>query len=276
MLASRLVTGLADVESAKPSLEMWRLSREVAGSRTLSGMFERYNDRELYFELSRARKGSAGKRFLLGLRAFLDSYGHRGFLEAEMMKIPTWNEDPSYVLGMIRSTARANPEKDPGTTVERQRLIREEAEAEALSRLGFHLRPVFTRILGQARTYIKCREEAKALIVESAGQLRRYLETLKREMVKRGWINTGEDIYFLTCWDLKKIGEGELVPAETMEIVQRRRSDFKWCSQVRMPNIIEGKAMPMPEDKEPPLRTANSMAWVSAPDGLPDKGHLRP
>ncbi len=134
-LASRLVTGLQTLESARPNIGIWDLSRQVCEAPELREIFETTPLQEILPRLECDLSPRTGG-FLLSLRSFLDDFGYRGVFEGEAMTL-NWEEDPAYVFGMIRNYLDAGPASDP----------REHAHRQEQGKGGGH--PHFTRPPGR-------------------------------------------------------------------------------------------------------------------------------
>lgn len=133
ILAARLVTGLQYLESAMPSVPIWDLSRMVEQSGPLWKLFTD-NEPGAILKLLAADPSQEAEAFLRALDSFLDRFGYRGVNEAEAMS-PNWEEDPSYVLAMIKNYLQAEEGLNPRNLASRQAKEREEAVNEALGRL---------------------------------------------------------------------------------------------------------------------------------------------
>ncbi|MDA3038191.1 MAG: hypothetical protein O3C27_01455 [Actinomycetota bacterium] len=102
----KLIAGLGDVESAAPSMEMWKLGRLVAASPSLTSIFDGGND-DLDARL-RADGSDDVKAFVAAFDEFLYHYGSRGPNEWET-RSPTWETHPNLALAAI-DRMRLSPE----------------------------------------------------------------------------------------------------------------------------------------------------------------------
>jgi len=237
-LTERLVTGLADVESAKPAYELWRLSRIVAASPTLSRLFAAREPAELHAALAETTDADA-ESFRREMAIFLDRYGYRAMRETELSALP-WSQEPSFVYATIKSYLALGAEADPIAARERQAAIRAEAEREARSQLNPLARALFDRQLALARTFIALREKTKAQYVRAIGPARLICQEMGRRLQERGLLPAADDVFMLLARELRDALAGQL-PAQTLaEIVAHRRQQVAWCEQVALPEWFEG------------------------------------
>ena len=108
-LEPRLVTGLTNVVSALPGLELSEMAAAVG------------DDAELHMAVTgedpwprvQGLTGPSADRFRSRLAQFLDRYGHRGVKEAEVAG-RSWDEDPGSVLVLLRNFLNLPQEATPG------------------------------------------------------------------------------------------------------------------------------------------------------------------
>jgi rifampicin phosphotransferase len=177
-LANRIVGGTGDVDSAKPALGIWVLSRRVAADPALMTIF----DSRANSELAGALEGSS----LEGpLRDFLAEFGHRGPDEYELAT-PSWAMDPAPALAAVERLRLVPDDRDPRVTGERLRADSDDALAEAASRLPRPARRLLRHLALIARQGSIARERAKdVLVLENLGA-RRALDELMRRAAARG------------------------------------------------------------------------------------------
>ncbi|MBK7724631.1 MAG: phosphoenolpyruvate-utilizing protein [Dehalococcoidia bacterium] len=95
--AMRLISGVGDVESAAPSMAMWRLGRMVASDPSLTAAFDEGID-GLAARLKAL--GPAGSAFNAQFEQFIKDYGSRGPNEWEI-RSNTWETRPELALAAI-------------------------------------------------------------------------------------------------------------------------------------------------------------------------------
>ncbi len=235
-LQARLLTGLAELPSARPGLELWELAR-LARQDPALGLALLAPDP--WSEIRRLESPGAGE-FRRRLADFLIKYGHRSVMEAELAA-PAWEEDPNAVLGLIKNFVELPPEVAPDRIVERQAAERLEATRFIEGRLGPVRRRLFRFLRGQAQLYVSLREQTKSLWMEVTHVIRRIYRELGRKLHGAGLLADPQDIYFLTAAEVKGLVLGELGAEEARARIGRRRAEFERNRHVKLPEFFTGR-----------------------------------
>ena len=156
-LATVLVSGLGGVESAGPSVALWRL----------------------------ARIDPHGTGFVEQFDRFLADFGYRGPNEWDL-GAPTWDINPGGALAAIDSLRRADDAHDPD--VQRVRLAAESANALAtsLARLPRRVRGRFKKAVRSAQVCARARERTKSTAIRAIHGARLIVRELGRRAETRG------------------------------------------------------------------------------------------
>lgn len=234
----QLVTGLADVESARPAYAIWDLSRLVMRSAELKALFERLPAGEIGDALQ-ALPGDEAARFRAELQRFLDRFGYRALREADLAS-RRWAEDPSFVYATIKGYLAAGTEADPYGAQRRQRQVRESAERQALSLLPLARRRPFTLLLRLARTYLALREETKAQWVRSMSPARAIYREVGRRLAERRLLDAPDDLYLLLEREVRRALLDDTTGSPLRETVARRRREMALCERIEIPEWFEG------------------------------------
>lgn len=245
---ARLVTGLATMESAKPAFGVHRLYRFVADSPTLTKLFLENGPQEILAGLKCGRERET-REFNQRLDAFLKEYGYRAVAEAEMIA-PSWDEDPTFVISMVRNYLRAESVEEPAEIEARQRKDREAATEEALARLPFFRRWVLKGVLKEARTFLAARENGKALTILGLHDLKKTLRVLGKGLHEKGMLKNPDDIYFLTMEELIAYCRGEKL--DVSSLIPRRKDEYERNKTVHLPETFSGRPIPIQNDEEVP------------------------
>jgi hypothetical protein len=107
-LPNKLLAGIGSVESAAPSVAMWRLGRHAASSPAVTAVFDAGVD-GAEARLSAEPEAAA---FREAFAAFVDEFGSRGPNEWEGSS-PTWGTAPRLALAAIDRMRIADPSHDP-------------------------------------------------------------------------------------------------------------------------------------------------------------------
>ena len=245
ILASRLVTGLHNLESAMPSTHIWDLSRIVKDTGELDDIF-RTNQPEAILEVLQASQSPPAREFLASLRSFLDKFGYRSVFEAEMM-LPNWNDDPSYVFAMIRNYLDTDADSSPHILARRQESDRKKALAEAMGGLSGPRRLLLRYLTRQAQKYIGLREYMKAVLTTGIAEVKKETNTLSRRFTADGFISEPSDIFFLTKDEVEAIMEGGCDGISLESTVARRRREHERNQTVVLPEYSNGRPRPLSE-----------------------------
>ena len=181
----RLIAGLGDVESAAPSMEMWKLGRLVASSLALTSLFDGGN---IGLD-ARLRLGAAPDvaSFVTAFDEFLFHYGSRGPNEWET-RSPTWETHPDLALAAI-DRMRLSPESSAPMARNASRAIEREqlgTEIAALLAGDPETQGQFLAALSSAKVFMPGRERTKTNCVKMIQELRMALREFGRRCVAAG------------------------------------------------------------------------------------------
>ena len=246
--SARLVTGLATMESARPTVGIYRLYRFVADSPGLKRLFLENEAREI-LPLFESSHEAEAEEFRGRLDAFLKQYGYRAVAEAEM-RAPSWDEDPTFVLAMIKNYLRAGRVEDPADIEARQRKDREAATREAFAGLGFFKRGIFKWVLKEACTFLVARENGKALTILGLHDLKKTLRVLGKRLFEEGMLQDPDDIYFLSMEELIACCRGEKIDVQSL--VPRRKEEYERDKTFTLPETFTGRPVPIQHEEELP------------------------
>jgi len=246
--SARLVTGLATMESARPTVGIHRLYRFVADSPGLTRLFRENEAREILPRLEKSHEAEA-EEFRGRLDSFLKEYGYRAVAEAEM-RAPSWDEDPTFVLAMIKNFLRAERVEDPADIEVRQRKDREAATKEALEGLGIGRKGIFKWVLKEACTFLAARENGKALTILGLHDLKKTLRALSRRLSEEGMLEEPDDIYFLSMEELIAYCRGGKI--DVSSLIPPRKQEYERDMKLALPETFSGRPVPVQQDEELP------------------------
>ncbi len=230
-LASELVTGIENLPSAEPALELHALSDKIAHSSELASIFRsEAGDGEV---LEALREGPLHADF----ETFLRRHGHRGVAEAELNR-PCWREDPVQVVALIRNNLRPGA-VTPVDVRQRQRRTHQEA-MQRLEVLSWWRRAGLTVLIRRARTGFLNRETMKDLVIRRLDRSRRVYRELNRRLVVRGLTSSPDDMFLLLWDELRDLTTGSRSPEDIAQVIEARRRDYRWSRRVEVPKLQEG------------------------------------
>ncbi len=260
-LQARLLTGLGELPSARPGLELWELARLARQDPALRLALLAPDP---WSEIRRLESPQAAE-FRRRLAGFLAKYGHRSVMEAELAA-PAWEEDPNAVLGLVKNFVELSPEAAPDRVVERQAAERMEATRLIESRLGPVRRQLFRLLLGQAQLYVSLREQTKSLWMEVTHLIRRIYRELGRKLLGAGLLADPQHIHFLTAAEVKELVLGELGAEEAWARIRRRRAELERNRQVKLPEFFTGR--PWPAFAEPAVPAGSVLRGIPVSPGV--------
>jgi phosphohistidine swiveling domain-containing protein len=213
---SDLITGLSDVRTAQPTLELWELARaslaepEVAVAVT-------HGDPDGIAQ--RLQASQAGGAFWQRVQDYLDRYHYMAPIDEDLSQ-PRWDEDPSFVFSTLQAYARADESMDPARRLAAQRQVRRSTERyvlQILSRGWRRLWPFgrrsFINQLRLVRRYVWWREETRVIASRAFYQCRRFYKALGRRWTTQDILDEPEHIFHLRWPAIREVLEGK-APAE--------------------------------------------------------------
>lgn len=258
----RLTSGIGDIETTGPSMQLWRLGRLVADNPLLSSQFDDGVDGLL--ERLRSDAGACVSDFLDGFDAFLDEFGARGPDEYELAS-DTWGTDPTLALAAIERLRLTSADADPVAAGRRLAEERAAAVRDVRASLPRPARPLLDRVLRAAGDAAIGRERAKGTLVLALYGIRRALFELARRAQGRGGPSERRDCWLMTREELPAFLTD---PGSFADVIAERgaRRDYL---QARVPPFVFEAAIPDPSTW--PLRT-DARAETTADVGEELKG----
>jgi pyruvate,water dikinase len=161
--------------------------------------------------------------FRAAFERFLEEFGHRAIYEAEISN-PRWNDDPSFLLDMVRRQLEGSPLPDRRAAA---RIVRLNAEAELRHRTWL-FRPLVHWLLIRHRPGSALREAAKSMIVALFEPVRLVAMEVGRRLVAAGHLDVPEQVFDLAYPDIEAflLGEwdGSGARARSGDVKARRRA----------------------------------------------------
>lgn len=201
-----LFSGVGDVDSAAPNVELWELSRLVNSSPSLLGVLEDHRGRGRLDEVmdAVARRAQAGDEvaaaFVSRWARFLDRFGSRGPNEWDL-RAPTWGTRPAIALAALASMTSVPDADGPElrTAVGNRRRDALEGEIRAvLDGVDEETRNLFDAALRCGRIYAAGRERTKTNCIAVVHEMRLAFMELARRHVDRGTLTDPDGVFMLT------------------------------------------------------------------------------
>lgn len=211
-----LLSGLQDVESARPGFALVQIARMAKHEPEVMQTIRDADRRSL--SVNRLPKGPTRD----ALERFLREFGHRGVREAEIAE-PRWAEDPTLMFAALRSHLAAEHVPELREDVLSGARLRAEKKVEEA--VPIPLRPAVRKLLDTVRRFTRMRERLRGNVVEVLGMYRRVaLEASRR--IESGEPEAGPDsAFFLSVTELRRVlhADNERVAIR----VQRRRLEYE-------------------------------------------------
>ncbi|MEO8540717.1 MAG: PEP-utilizing enzyme [bacterium] len=258
--AMRLISGVGDVESAAPSMAMWKLGRLVAADPALQAEFNKGVDGLL----DRLKAGGApAAAFLAEFKQFITDFGSRGPNEWEPM-YNTWETRPELALAAIDRMRLAPANADPKLrqahmAEERQRVF---AEISAMLAGDPATQGMFQAAANAAILFQAGRERTKTNNVKLIQEARMALHLLGKRFVEQGLTDEVNDFGLVLA---DEVDAWLKDPAPFRAELARRRKLMSEYANLQEPFVFWGtQADPSTWEK----RGAASVEAVKAGDVL--------
>lgn len=218
-------------------------------------------------DLSLLQDEPAGKDFLNALHNFLAVHGHRSF-SLDIFH-PTFQDDPSQVLSLLRSLVTAqkcnganslSDAKDSGngSPSAKEAETKGKDMPNSIEDLGIASpmkKAILKVVLSLARRYLPLREDQRYAWQKSLALQRQIYISIGRFLAARGLLQASEDIFYLTAEEVKKAALP--VPDRNLRaLAEQRKAEFErlladWQRdpQGHYPSFLLGDR-PFPEDSQ--------------------------
>jgi pyruvate,water dikinase len=216
---ANLLTGLTNLSTAEPLVELWRLADATRAQPQLVELIAATETMDLIMACERT---SAGREFAARLQAYLQRFS---FLAAndEDLSCPRWADDASFPLGILKNFVQGESSEDPGKAMARQQQCREEEQKRALARVGYLKRVSFLGKLRLVTRYCRWREITRISLSKTYYHCQRVFNEQGRRLVKRGLLATAEDIYWLEREELIDLLDNKLSARQARQRIERAK-----------------------------------------------------
>lgn len=258
--AMRLIAGVGDVESAAPSMRMWKLGRLVRGDAELTAAFNGGID-GLVDRLHGG--GESSQRFLAEFGEFIGDYGARGPNEWEARN-HTWETRPELALAAIDRMRLAGDDASPELRNQQMARDRERVFAEISAMLAGDPETLgtFQAATRAAGLFQAGRERTKTNCVRMLHEARMAAHTLGRRMVARGDADEVADFGLVKA---DEFDDWLVNPAKYRETIRHRRDLMAQYAALEEPFVFWGV---QPDPSTWPARGASALEAVRAGDIL--------
>jgi pyruvate,water dikinase len=233
--AYRLLEGI-QTKTFEVGRDLWRLSRLALESAEVTRVLEREPAAVVRERLAATEEG---RGFLAALDAHLAVYGRRS--PTWGISTPTFAEDPTPVVKMLKDYVGQPDAADPGLALRRLATERETAIAEARERLAGYPAPVveqFEGMLAAAQVGLRLTED-HGFYIDAWGLslVRRLVLAAGRRLEAAGAVDAPEDVLHMTLAELRTAlaaGAG----ADRRAIVAERRAALEGYADAAPPAML--------------------------------------
>ena len=238
-----LLTAGAKTRTRDANLALEELAAQARADPPVRAVFDELDPPALVARLDGDARFIA---FRQALRQFLNEYGHRETVSPLMMTAPTWGDDPTPVLGMIKVLVDEQPHAtatEPWVEAERRllghRLLRSPRQ-----------RATVLRAIEAARQGIAFREDTHFHATRALPILRHMLLEAGRRLAEAGVLPEAEDVFHLHLEELEALpGPPDLLaPAEANRIRATardraaRRAELAGVPMLATANLVDPAA----------------------------------
>lgn len=257
--AMKIIGGVGDVESAAPSMAMWRLGRMVAADPALSAAF----DAGVPGLLERLSGNGAGGGFLDEFDTFIDQFGSRGPNEWESRN-HTWETRPELALAAIDRMRLADDSQSPELGQQRMAEERERVVAEISAMLEGdpETQGIFLAAARAATIFQAGRERTKTNNIKGIHEARVAFHTIGRRMVANGFCQEDGD-YGLLLVD--EFDQWLRDPASLVDTINERRALYDTYNGIQEPFVFHGE---QPDPESWPRKGESEVAAIGVGDVL--------
>ena len=212
-----LITGLSDVRTAQPSLELWEVARAGLADPALA---EIITQGEASAIPDRLQVSEAGRLFWQRIEDYIGRYRYMAPVDEDLIQ-PRWDEDAGFVLSTLQAYAQADEALDPVRRLDTQRQIRRATERRVLRilsrgwrKLWWFGRRSFVNHLRLVRRYVWWREETRVIASRAFYHCRRFFKELGRRWFDAGVLDRAEDVFLLRWPAIQAVLDGTAVEGE--------------------------------------------------------------
>ncbi len=236
-----LITGLGDVGTAKPTLELWELARRAQGVPEIAAAVTKGDPAGIP---QRLQATPAGRAFWKEVKAFIQRYRYMGRVDEDLAQ-PHWDEDSSFALATLQAYVRDIGRKEiaPLLAAQRERAQAAEAKATAVLSRGWRrfwpfARRSFKQQLERVRRYVWWREEMRVVASMAFYHCRRFFLELGRRWAAAGWLREPGEIFLLRWDEIEAALEGRLGPEALRQAIDRYLRLRAAYRNFEPPNVI--------------------------------------
>jgi len=245
---ARLLTGLTDVATGRPLLELWKVSQEALKDEGVKEIILEAEPAELPERLQASPEGQA---FWGILERYIREFRYMSEKD-EDMSLPRWDEEPTFAFTTLKSFLQTGGDTDPEKLIAQQKEVRLQEERRAAGLLSqgwldrlFRKRQFFSA-LETLKRYSWWREETRPILSLAHYHGHRVFVEQGKRWAASGYLEEPGDIFFLTRDHLLAALEGKLSSEEARTWIHKYKR-LKACYRNFEPPLTIGRGARAPE-----------------------------
>src|SRR5262249_40585500 len=216
---ANLLTGLSNLSTAEPLIELWKLAAEARSNRELVASIVEADSANFF---DACKRTPAGKEFAERLKAYLSRFA---FIAAndEDLSCSRWADDPSFPITILKNYVQGDGIEDPTEAARRRRQCREDELKRTRSVVGLVRRPLFLSKLNMVTSYCRWREITRVPLSKTYYHCRRVFIELGKRLAARGVIDQPEDVFWLEREELIDLIDKKISSEDARRSIARAR-----------------------------------------------------
>ncbi len=233
---NNLLRRVGGVVSVQPAIELAKLSRKILADARTASWFVDADNSTILSDTEPAREWLRAD-----LRAYIDRWGFR-FSGELMLTLPSFQEDPSPLVDMLRAHIKAAGTSGAGS--------KETACADVPA---LHTGLIVRLVLRATQKAIQLRERARCKQALLYTRCRRIALAVGRRLTASGVFTAPDDVFFITYPELDELLSGHaMFPGIAAEMIASRRRAHNAASRSVAPDTFrmnEGEYQPAGESR---------------------------
>lgn len=245
-----LMAGNGNLESAEPTKRLITLAKEIVSIPELKTLIMTTDNHDCL----EAVRQSPFQEFRAHVDDYLDRFGFRCMSEMKLEQ-KDMHQDPSLLFVFLKNLINSG-QTDLEKYEEREKQIREKAEALLLANLSGYKKIIYNWSLKHARKAVMNRENTRFCRTRIYGVVRAMFYGIGKDYTSKNIIDCAEDIFYLSLEELKGSFEGYNSIQDLRKVIEVRRSEYEKYGQgdepaprfyTRGPNYWNNQHFPIEE-----------------------------
>lgn len=237
-----LLTGLGNVRTARPLLDLWRLAQRALLDAPVAAAIRAQPTAALLAHLQTFPEGVS---FSIELHEYLQRYAHMASAD-EDLTARRWADDPAFVLSTLKGFVEGGKEQSTEVMLNRQQAARRRARERArrlmeqnwANRLLPFRKRTFFGQLRLIRRYCWWREEMRDVLSRAHYQCHRFLTELGRRWAADGRTDDPLALFYLTREQFLAVLSGQQSFSHAAGWIRRNRRAIACYRNFQPPETI--------------------------------------